>query len=59
VLDPHGMPADPCTPEELREKFVRLAARVRSQAQAAAIAETVERTAELPDVQALSMLLRA
>ena len=30
VLDPHGMPADPCTPEELLQKFARLAARMRT-----------------------------
>ena len=37
-LDPHGMPADPCTDSELLEKFERLASRVKSRA---AIAEIV------------------
>ena len=28
ILDPHGMPADPCTESERLEKFARLASRV-------------------------------
>jgi 2-methylcitrate dehydratase PrpD len=58
VLDPHGMPADPCTPREVRDKFMQLAARTRSPAQAAAIADAVDRAADLPDVRTLSLLLR-
>lgn len=58
VLDPHGMPADPCTPEELLAKFTRLAARTRSAAQTARIIDTVRKTAELPDLSGIGALLR-
>ena len=59
VLDPHGMPADPCTPEELLEKFAQLAGRVKSETTVAAIIGTVRKTAQLPDLTSLSALLRA
>ncbi len=59
VLDPHGMPADPCTPEELMQKFLRLAQRTKSPAEARAIADMIGRAHELADMQALSALLRA
>jgi len=58
VLDPHGMPADPCTPAELLEKFTRLAGRVKSATAIANIIETVRGAARLPNVHALSALLR-
>jgi 2-methylcitrate dehydratase PrpD len=58
LLDPHGMPADPCTPEELQEKFMRLAGRVRSQAIAAQILTAVRNIDRLPDLAPLPALLR-
>jgi 2-methylcitrate dehydratase PrpD len=58
VLDPHGMPADPCAPEELLEKFARLAGRVKPAATVAAIAETVRGASRLSDMASLSVLLR-
>lgn len=58
LLDPHGMPADPCTPAELEDKFMRLAARVQSPATAARIAETVQAVDQLRDVGVLGQLLR-
>ena len=58
VLDPHGMPADPCTPAELQEKFMRLGAGVKSAATLTGIVEAVRGVARLPDLLALSALLR-
>jgi 2-methylcitrate dehydratase PrpD len=58
VLDPHGMPADPCTPAELLAKFMRLGAGLKSEATLAAVVETVRGVAQLPDLRALSALLR-
>src|SRR6185295_10539207 len=40
-LDPHGMPADPCTREEVEEKFLKLARRVKSQDAALRIMDEV------------------
>jgi 2-methylcitrate dehydratase PrpD len=57
-LDPHGMPADPCTQGELEEKFLRLAGRAKSTAQAAQILEAVGRLAKAPGVRSLTTLLR-
>ncbi|HEY8555302.1 MAG TPA: MmgE/PrpD family protein [Burkholderiales bacterium] len=59
VLDPHGMPADPCTPQELLDKFARLAGRAKSPAEVARIIETVRGAAALPGVAPLAALLRA
>lgn len=59
VLDPHGMPADPCTEAEVLEKFTRLAARTKPPETVATIAETVGRSATLKSVQCLTRLLRA
>lgn len=59
VLDPHGMPADPCTPRELLAKFESLAGRVKPQAAVASLIETVHRAAELASVAPLGELLRA
>ena len=58
MLDPHGMPADPCTPEELLAKFMRLGAGVKPETTLVAIVETVRAVACLADLQALSALLR-
>jgi 2-methylcitrate dehydratase PrpD len=57
-LDPHGMPADPCTQQELEEKFVKLASRVKSSAEAARILAEVRRLDRAPDVRSLTALLR-
>jgi 2-methylcitrate dehydratase PrpD len=59
LLDPHGMPADPCTPEELLAKFASLAGRVRRQCAIAAIVTAVRGAASLPSVSTLAALLRA
>ena len=58
VLDPHGMPADPCTPAEVLEKFGRLAGRTKTPAAVAQIVETVRTAHRLPSLQPLSALLR-
>ena len=58
VLDPHGMPADPCTPEEIDAKFSRLAGRVKSAHAVDEIKQTVQRVATLADLAPLSALLR-
>jgi 2-methylcitrate dehydratase PrpD len=58
MLDPHGMPADPCTPAELLAKFERLAARTCSPAAVSRLVETVRNTAQLPGLEPLSALLR-
>ena len=57
-LDPHGMPADPCTQQELEQKFLRLAARVKSSAQAAQIVAEVQRLERAADVRGLTALLK-
>jgi 2-methylcitrate dehydratase PrpD len=57
-LDPHGMPADPCTQDELEAKFMRLAQRVTSRAEASRILEEVGRLAKAPGVRSLTTLLR-
>ncbi|MCC6533359.1 MAG: MmgE/PrpD family protein [Burkholderiales bacterium] len=58
VLDPHGMPADPCTHTELLEKFKRLAGRTQPPAAVASLIATVADSARLPSVRALGALLR-
>lgn len=58
VLDPHGMPADPCTPDELLAKFRKLAARTRDPAQTEALCALVREMRAQPDMEALSALLR-
>jgi 2-methylcitrate dehydratase PrpD len=57
-LDPHGMPADPCTRAELLAKFERLAARTCSPATVSRLVETVRTAAQLPGVAPLTALLR-
>jgi 2-methylcitrate dehydratase PrpD len=59
VLDPHGMPADPCTPEELLAKFTSLAGRVKTQPEIEALMTAVCGAASLPSVSTLAALLRA
>jgi 2-methylcitrate dehydratase PrpD len=59
VLDPHGMPADPCTETERLEKFSRLASSlVKSPATIANIAKTIQGAAQLTSVRAITDLLR-
>lgn len=59
VLDPHGMPADPCTETERLEKFSRLASSlVKSPATIANIAKTIRGAAQLTSVRAITDLLR-
>lgn len=58
-LDPHGMPADPCSEAELLEKFARLAARVKPQSTIAQIIENVRRAERLGSVREITALLRA
>jgi 2-methylcitrate dehydratase PrpD len=58
VLDPHGMPADPCTPEELLRKFRKLASRTKHADAIEAIAQTVQGMRNQRTLDALSALLR-
>jgi 2-methylcitrate dehydratase PrpD len=58
-LDPHGMPADPCTEAEVLEKFRRLATRVKSEEDAQSIIKTVQRTERLQRITELTQLLKA
>jgi len=58
VLDPHGMPADPCTPDELLTKFRMLAARTKAPKDVEALCTTVQSMAEQPSISGLSSLLR-
>jgi len=57
-LDPHGMPADPCTNEELLEKFERLASRVKSRETIADIIRKTRGAEKLTHVSELTALLR-
>ena len=58
-LDPHGMPADPCTDAELMEKFERLASRVKSPAEIAQIINKASNVERFANVGELTALLRA
>jgi 2-methylcitrate dehydratase PrpD len=58
VLDPHGMPADPCTPQELLGKFEKLAGRVKAKADVAKLIETIRGSTHLPGMRPLNALLR-
>jgi 2-methylcitrate dehydratase PrpD len=57
-LDPHGMPADPCTQAELEEKFLRLAQRVKSPDEASQIRAEVRKLAAASNVRGLTGLLK-
>lgn len=57
-LDPHGMPADPCTDAELLEKFERLASRVKSREAIAEIVSKARSIERLANVGELTALLR-
>jgi 2-methylcitrate dehydratase PrpD len=58
TLDPHGTAADPCTDEELVEKFTRLVALSNSHLDARAVADAVSRLDTSPSIQELTRLLR-
>ena len=59
VLNPHGMPADPCTAAERSEKFARLAAPlVKSTATIERIAKAVRDAEQLASVRAITDPLR-
>jgi 2-methylcitrate dehydratase PrpD len=58
-LDPHGMPADPCSDAEVLDKFLRLATRVKSFETTHAIVDTVRRTERLKEITELTQLLKA
>jgi 2-methylcitrate dehydratase PrpD len=58
-LDPHGMPADPCTPQELQDKFGKLASRVKPRETIAAITQKARFAERLESARELAALLRA
>lgn len=58
VLDPHGMPADPCTEPERLDKFSRLASSVKPSAAVAEIVRKVRNAERLNSVRELTDLLR-
>jgi 2-methylcitrate dehydratase PrpD len=57
-LDPHGMPADPCTQEELERKFLRLASRVKTAQQASRILAEIRELDHAPSVRSVTALVR-
>lgn len=57
LLDPHGMPADPCTPPEREAKFRRLAKNVIPPDAADKVIATVRSAASLNNVNELTALL--
>ncbi len=59
VLDPHGMPVDPCTEPERLEKFTRLASFVTLSATVTEIIGKVHGVEKLKSVHELTVLLRA
>ena len=59
VLDPHGMPADPCTETEIRDKFYRLASRIKSLDTVDEILRKVLVAEKLKSVHELTNLLRS
>jgi 2-methylcitrate dehydratase PrpD len=58
-LDPHGMPADPCSEAELLEKFARLASRVKTRKSIEEIMEKVRSVDRSGSVREMTALLRA
>jgi 2-methylcitrate dehydratase PrpD len=59
VMECHGTPADPCSAAERRDKFLLLATKRASAAQAGEIADSVETMAEAPSLGRLSAALAA
>ena len=58
VLDPHGMPSDPCTEQERLDKFVRLASHVKSPAIVSDVIGLVRGAERLRSIRELTRLLR-
>jgi 2-methylcitrate dehydratase PrpD len=58
VLDPHGMPADPCTERERLDKFSRLASRVKSAQSITEIVRRVRSAERLRSAREIGELLR-
>jgi 2-methylcitrate dehydratase PrpD len=58
VLDPHGMPADPCSEAECLDKFTRLASFVKPAPTVRQIIEKVRSVERLKSVHELTELLR-
>jgi 2-methylcitrate dehydratase PrpD len=58
MLDPHGMPADPCTEAERLDKFARLASRVLPPPAIADLARAVRSTERLASARALTGILQ-
>jgi len=59
VIDPHGMPGDPCTEAERKEKFSRLASSVLPPDAVERIVEKIARAETLPSARDLGALLRS
>jgi len=59
VLDAKGTPANPCSDDEIREKFRRLASVSHADGSVAEILSLVERIDTLPSIAPLSKALRA
>lgn len=58
TLDPHGTPADPCSEQELTDKFMRLAALSPLKVNAAAIVQAVRQLDTRASLRELSRVLR-
>ena len=58
TLDPHGTPADPCSEQELKDKFARLAALSPLKVDSEAITHAVQRLENSATVRELSGALR-
>ncbi|MGZ5091369.1 MAG: MmgE/PrpD family protein [Burkholderiales bacterium] len=58
VLDPHGMPADPCTERERLDKFSRLASRVKSVQSITEIVRRVQSAEQLRSAREIGEMLR-
>ena len=58
VLDPHGMPADPCSDAERLQKFARLAGAALAPDRVEAVSQTVQRCEQLASVRELTALLK-
>lgn len=58
ILDPHGTPADPCSPQEAEAKFRRLASSVKRTDTVERILAAVRSLAPAPTLEAFSRALR-
>jgi 2-methylcitrate dehydratase PrpD len=58
VMDPHGMPADPCSERERLDKFSRLASRVKSAQSITEIVNRVRSAERLRSAREIGDLLR-